>query len=149
MIRRIIYKSELTSSRQTGLNSKYGAESTTASETADTYVQRLVKLIPAEIVSATVFIFRLLDGKVKDSPQYFMYEWISFGLLLAMIPFLYYGVISEKNRPTPWIQILFSAISYVVWVYYLGGPFVSLSSYNQDFGLALLVIVSVGVAAKS
>jgi hypothetical protein len=95
------------------------------------YKDRLLKLIPTEIVAA----YLVIDGLIpKDAMHGGVVSVVSSIILLALIPF-YLRKAMKVHQPK---QILFTMISFVVWVYSLGGPF-------SFYGLYIGYIGSVGL----
>ena len=79
-----------------------------AAATPDEYVQRLYKLIPAEISGAYVAISSLINPISTSSDIYLL---ISFLVLLVALPFYMVVVQSVHNR----LQIAVSTISFPIW----------------------------------
>ncbi len=97
------------------------------------YKDRLLKLIPSEIVAAYLVIEGLIPEKASTAP------WVSLGatlILLVLIPF-YMTRIMEVKVPR---QILFTMVSFMVWVYALGGPFAYYGLYTGYIGSVILVL---------
>jgi hypothetical protein len=103
----------------------------------DPFSDKLVKLIPTEIVGAYMVLAGILGfgpaspapasaagqdipaGPVKDAELQVILIQVVFFMLLVATP-LYLRIISKVG---PVLQIVATTISYVVWVYTLGGPF--------------------------
>ena len=84
-------------------------------EPTNRYADVLVKLIPTEIIGA----YMVISGFFSGFPGA---RWIALGaslFLLIIIPF-YLKMIMDVQRRDQWI---FTALSFVVWVYWMGGPF--------------------------
>jgi hypothetical protein len=104
--------------------------------TVNDYKERLVKLIPTEIITAYVTIKGLVSGSgVQGNKQLLI--WIVFGVLLIINPlYLYY--ITRVKKPG---QIVFSSIAFVLWVMVIGGTFGNILGFPAEFlGSILLVI---------
>lgn len=87
-----------------------------------TYSNILVKLIPTEIVGGYMMLANFLGfGPGTDTPQGVSGVLIQvvFFFFLALTP-LYLWIVSEVRKP---LQLGICTISYLVWVYSLGGPF--------------------------
>jgi len=97
------------------------------------YKDRLLKLIPSEIVAAYLVIEGLIP---KDDPQAALVSLISSVILLVFIPF-YLKRTMAVQKP---VQILFTMVSFVVWVYSLGGPFAHYDLYTGYIGSVILVL---------
>jgi len=97
------------------------------------YKDRLLKLIPSEIVAA----YLVIDGLIPaEAPKAGVVSLIASIVLLMFIPF-YLKKTMEVDKP---VQILFTMISFVVWVYSLGGPFVHYGLYTGYIGSVMLVL---------
>jgi len=96
------------------------------------YQDKLVKLIPTEIVGAYMVLAgilgygpasessALLFARIPDSQLAPILIQVVFGVLLVLTPFYLRKVCKVSN----WLQIGVTMVSFVVWVYTLGGPFV-------------------------
>jgi hypothetical protein len=114
-----------------------------AREVADQnpYQDKLLKLIPTEIVGAYMF----LSGVVSGGPEAAAATtstlddnliFVVFFALLALTPLYLWRVSNVQNV----VQIIVTTISYVVWVYTLGGPFSVWGVYSPAAGSVFLVI---------
>lgn len=105
---------------------------------ADDYSARVLKLIPAEVVAAFVTI----DGIIKSSNQALSATayWMIF-LLMAAGTYLY--TVRIANMPPlvkPHLQAALTTVSFVVWVFAIGGPFLYSASswYTPIYGALIL-----------
>ena len=104
---------------------------------ADDYKTKVIKYIPAEIVTAYV----TLEGILKASPNATnAVYWFVFLVLLALTPLYIWKVTSQPNKKPAWDQIIVSFFSFIVWVMALGGPFATLSWYSPLIPALLLPI---------
>ena len=98
-----------------------------------TYVEKLVKLIPGEIIAAYLAIL----GIVQPHLDYrFPVLIISIIVLLLLIP--YY--LRAHNRVTSWRNILITMVSFLVWVVNLGGPFEDIPGFESWLGSILIIL---------
>lgn len=111
---------------------------------ADDYKDRLMKYIPGEVVS----LFILLDGLVSNAPQGVPrapLSWAVFVLLLVGT-WIYLKRVQKVNKTQ---QLLIAAVAFAVWVFYLGGPFGTLSWYRdfngQFYANFLLPVYTFGI----
>lgn len=103
--------------------------------TPDTYKEKLLKLIPAEVVALYVILLGLVNAAGTGVPTV-QIVWFIFAVgILATILYLW-----RIDNVEDWSQILISAIAFAVWVFALGGPFETLSWYNPVYGSILLVL---------
>lgn len=97
----------------------------------DPYVSKIIKLIPADIISVYLAVFNIVKSNNQSADGNSTLQWIVFGLLLAITPF-YLKKVAQINTTK---QIVFCTISFVVWVFSLGGPLdgVSIGGYTAQF----------------
>ncbi len=102
------------------------------------YAEKLIKLIPSEIVAA----FLTIDGIVSTQPgiRYHVSLFASVFLLL-LIPFYLKYVLKVKSV----LQIIITMLSFAVWVFSIGGPFLSYGWYLQSYGAVALILWTVTV----
>lgn len=108
---------------------------------ADTYQDRLLKLIPAEVVATYIF----LDGVLRLAPANVpvpILRWFVFVVLLLGTWFY----LSRVENVTKTHQLAISTIAFALWVFYLGGPFASFRWYSPIYGAVLLPLYTFGVA---
>lgn len=84
----------------------------------DKYVSKIIKLIPAEIVSVYLAIFNIIDSFKNNSEGKAKLQWVVFVLILFITPFY----LKKIARITSTNQVLFCTLSFVVWVLSMGGP---------------------------
>lgn len=102
----------------------------------DDYKDRLVKLIPSEIVTAYVTIQGIMKG-YTGSGNIHALLWIVFVILLILTP-VYLHYISKVNNV---FQIIFTSIAFVLWVIVIGGPIDTILGFNSAFiGSIFLVL---------
>ena len=91
---------------------------TTATVEQDNYMSRLVKLVPAEIITAYLFLFNQIKGNGYNADNNPTLQWIVFALVLTVTPFYLYKVAGIRLVS----QIVICTVSFVVWVVCIGGP---------------------------
>lgn len=121
----------------------FGAQAPPADATdTDSYFEKLIKYIPADIVAAYVTIAGILQE--HDNQPIWM-TWAVFGCLLALTP-LYVcwlkttppGISASKTFH--WTA---SCIAFTVWVFALGGPFAAAFDwYRPFFGSIALILTT-------
>jgi len=97
------------------------------------YQSRLLKLIPSEIVAAYLAITGFIP---EDYPYAKVLLTLITLALLVMIPF-YLNKFQGVRGP---FQIAFTSLSFVIWVYSLGGPFKYWGIYEAVIGSSFLVL---------
>lgn len=121
------------------------------------YTDKLVKLIPTEIVGAYMVLAGVLGygggtssegatashlAVLPDEPALkITLVRIVFFALLVLTP-LY---LKRIGRVTNIVQLVVSTLSFVVWVYTLGGPFIDWEIYHPLIGSVVLVLWSLTV----
>ncbi len=103
----------------------------------DDYQTRIVKYIPAEILAAFIAIESVINSTAQLTA---VIHWVIFFALFALTPLYMWRVTSEKNKPPAKTQILVSTLSFFIWAFALGGPFLSLNWYQPVYGAVLLPI---------
>ena len=106
----------------------------------------LVKLIPTEIVGAYMVLAGLLGSgslgistlteTIPDNVLRNALIQAVFFILLILTPFYLWFVTNVKNK---W-QIAVCMVSFIVWVYTLGGPFVVWGVYYSLISSVILVL---------
>lgn len=107
----------------------------------DSYFDRLFKYIPAEIVAGYIFI----AGSVKqltEPVESKIFTWIIFFLFCILTPLYLWRV----QKVLKLQQHIISLISFIVWIFALGGPFLSFSWYNPVYGSIILPVFTLLIA---
>ncbi|MDZ7738327.1 MAG: hypothetical protein U5K32_04480 [Bacteroidales bacterium] len=97
------------------------------------YQSRLLKLIPSEIVAAYLVIVGFIPPGYEYSK---LLLTVITAVLLIMIPFYLISFQYVKGA----FQIAFTSLTFLVWVYSMGGPFVYYGIHEPVAGSALLVL---------
>lgn len=99
------------------------------------YFDRLIKLIPAEIIS----VYTIGKGIIPAANNAALLGFAAF-CLLGLIWIRAWGTADQPRRlPPDWIHVLISAGAFVVWVYSLGEPFISYGIHEPWIGSLLLL----------
>jgi hypothetical protein len=109
--------------------------STPVVEKKDTYTDRLVKYIPAEVVAVYLAVAGMIgDPNATAANRWAL--WLSFGIIAVLTPpyLRRVAMVSKKS------QVVISTLAFVVWVYYLGGPFTTFGWYEGTGKMAALVV---------
>ncbi|MBN1508347.1 MAG: hypothetical protein JW955_15975 [Sedimentisphaerales bacterium] len=101
---------------------------------ANTYTDKLIKLIPAEWVSAYIAIKGILDS--AQDVTHAMY-WATFLILLVGLPFYLRRVLDIKAKK----QIAVTTVSFIVWVFSLGGEHVGAIEWYAPYQGSILLIL--------
>ncbi|MBS1525603.1 MAG: hypothetical protein JST19_08135 [Bacteroidetes bacterium] len=108
----------------------------TVNTTVDDYKDRLVKLIPSEIVTAYITILGLINGADANGNKPTLL-WIVFILLTVLTPFYLYFF----SKVTKIAQLVFTTIAFVIWVIVAGSPFPTLLGFSASFIGSIILIV--------
>lgn len=87
---------------------------------ADTYTDKLLKYIPADVVAAWVAVTGLVAGRTDVSERTVL--WVAFAVGLGMTAWWTLKQTSVPGRPPATGQIVISTAAFAVWVFALGGP---------------------------
>ena len=112
------------------------------SKPTDSYGEKLLRYIPADIVAAWVALTGILAQAAADVPVWL--SWAVLGALLALTPFYVCFVKTDPaglaiSKTFHWVT---ACLAFVSWVFAMGGPFATLAWYKPVFGSVLLVIVT-------
>jgi len=108
-----------------------------AEVTVDTYINKLWKYIPADVVAFYIFVSGLISG-VGGASQQQLYYWIALGLgLVATFAWTIRQTQLSKQNPA-YVQAAISTLAFGGWVFALGGPFTSFSWYTSVLGAIIL-----------
>lgn len=81
----------------------------TATASPEQYTERLVKFIPAEVIT----LFVTLDAIVKAAGGELTVAWVAFvACIIATPTYLYFGA---KDQKPSWLHLLVSTLSFIVW----------------------------------
>jgi hypothetical protein len=104
--------------------------------TADTYMSRVLKYIPSEIVMAYVAVEGVLRASYGPSNGRETLLWITLAILTLLTPLWLWRVMRVRHLP----QVFVSTLSVPVWLFALGGPFEYLAWYRPALGSVVLPI---------
>ena len=108
----------------------------------DSYFEKLLRYIPADIVAAYITIDGVLRSQTSN-PHWL--PWSVFGALFILIPFY---VVFMKSTPPGFtssrnFNVLASLFAYTIWVFALDGSFAqTFVWYKPVYGSILLVITT-------
>jgi len=96
------------------------------------YLERLLKLIPTEIVGAYLALAGIIPSHAEKT-----FKLILTGFLLILTPF-YLRILSKVKNA---LQITASTISFAVWIYSLEGSIFDLWGYYQAWLASFILIL--------
>jgi hypothetical protein len=99
------------------------------------YLDRLLKLIPAEVLS----LYAVGTGFIEDTNLAASSGWALF-CLLGTGGVKAFGTADRRHDlPPDWTHVALSMAAFVTWVYYLGGPFVMLNWHSKSTASLLIL----------
>ncbi|MCX6688899.1 MAG: hypothetical protein NTZ39_04290 [Methanoregula sp.] len=111
----------------------------------DTYVDKLVKLIPAEIVAIYLVGLGQIPKDLPPNQMIALPAWTFICFVLVIVTRIYYtkdpGIFANGKI------VCISAISFIIWAYSLGGPFQAYNLYIPWIG-SLMILVWTFIAPK-
>jgi hypothetical protein len=88
-------------------------------ESFNFYLDRLLKMIPAEVVS----FYLVGSGLIPEDQTLVLTIW-AVVCLIGVVAVRAYGTTDRaENKPPDWTHVAISCVAFVIWVYSLGGPF--------------------------
>jgi hypothetical protein len=120
------------------------AQAAAGGKSLDGYLDRVIKYVPADIVAAWLF----LDGLLKsgDDPREGLL-WIVFAALIPITAVWTYRRTAEPNLPPAWTQTAIATVSFVIWVFAIGGPFATTGWYDSIYGAVVIVLYTLAIGA--
>jgi hypothetical protein len=137
MTREIISTRDIQKLNQQGSESKFPA----VTGTQDGYFDRLFKYIPAELVAGYIFVLGIVK-QLTNAGEVRVFQWSLFGVFCILTPLYLWRV----QKVLKLQQHIISLLSFMVWVFALGGPFALSSWYNPVYGAILLPVFTLIVA---
>ena len=104
-------------------------------ESFNFYLDRLLKMIPAEVVS----LYWVGSGFIPADQSIVLTIWAVVCLVGLVLVRAYGTADTAQNKPTDWVHVAISFVSFVIWVYSLGGPFAAFNLHVPYLG-SLLVL---------
>jgi hypothetical protein len=101
------------------------------------FKDRLVKLIPSEIVTAYITIQGLISGSTSANGKSDALLWIVIVALLILTPIylMYVGNVKKSG------QLIFTTIAFIIWVIVIGSPIKEILNFPASFiGSIMLVL---------
>ena len=110
----------------------------------DTYYDRVVKYIPADIVGAWVAAMGIIESASNIPKNILLWIAFFFGVLLTAAWTL--RQTAAPKKPPAITQTIISTGAFIIWVIALGGPFATLDFYRPLYGPLLLILYTLVVA---
>jgi hypothetical protein len=99
------------------------------------YLDRLMKMIPAEVIS----LYLIGRGFIPFEQPIVLAAWAVVCLAGVLLVRSYGTADPEANKSPDWVHVAISAAAFVIWIYTLGGPFAAANLYVPYVG-SLLVL---------
>jgi hypothetical protein len=109
-----------------------------AGSTLDTYFDKVLKYIPADVNGAWVAATGIING--TTGAQNTILLWIAFVVGLIVTAAWTHQQTKEPNKPPARTQTLIATGAFFVWVLALGGPFATIQGFNYSVIGALALI---------
>lgn len=93
-----------------------------ASALTGSYMERLVKLVPAEAVAVYPLLYNEAKGLADAGNRARAIVLVSW-IILAIVIVLRLQSTAVPQRGPQWLAVAIAAVSYVIWVYVFGGYF--------------------------
>ena len=105
------------------------------------YYERLIKLIPAEIISIYMIGKGVIPSTQASSSETASWIWAGVCLLLLLFFRIKASSSSGKIADAQWPSVFISLISYLIWLYNMGGILDSMSFYEHYKYIGALAIL--------
>lgn len=100
-------------------------------KTDEKYLGRLLKLIPSEMVA----VYLAVQGIIP--PESAKWGLLIVSLVLLIITPFYLRMVQKVDRI---MQIILSSLSFAVWIYSMGGPFIHLKIYEPWIASVVILL---------
>jgi hypothetical protein len=125
---------------QRGLDVLAPARSSSPAPSPDGYGSRVLKYIPAEVVTVYIAVQGVINAADPAGPNATLL-WVAFGILLVLTPVYLWRIMHVTKS----LQLVISTIAFAVWVFSLGGPFAFFPWYQAVYGAVLLPLFTFAV----
>ena len=119
-------------------------QSTQGTGQVDTYFDKVIKYIPADVVAAWTVTSSLITSADDAFPRVTAL-WIAYAFGVLMTGLWTWKQTDEKDKPLAKTQIWVAVVAFVIWVAALGGPFDFWPSYQRLYGSLLLIAYTLTV----
>jgi hypothetical protein len=118
-------------------------------EPTDSYLTKIVKYIPTEIIAAYVTLSGFILGGSYNQQQQLFYFWVVFIALLILTPLYLHVATSESGKTSSLRHPVAGALAFAAWAFASGGPFIQFQFdkedgsgwYTRTIGSIVLVLV--------
>jgi len=114
----------------------------TSTHIAGNYVERVISLIPAEVV----IIYPLLDALLRGTPDVWLGKTVAGVCSVFLTAFLRLVIVPKKARPQ-FSAVCVSTIACLIWIYHQGGYILfPITEGYQNYATGLLIVFVVASA---
>lgn len=106
-----------------------------ATSLPDDYKDKLIKLIPTEIITAYVTIFGMISGTTQGNKDALL--WLVIAVLTIATP-LYLIYVSKVQMVS---QVIFTTAAFALWVLATGSPVETIFGYQSTFVGSIFLIM--------
>jgi hypothetical protein len=106
-----------------------------SNEKPNEYKDRLVKLIPSEIITAYVTIYALVSGAHLGDNGTLMEVVIAVLFVLTPVYLIKISKVTKKE------QVAFSTFGFLIWVVATGSPLTHIGIYPAEFVASIVLII--------
>lgn len=99
------------------------------------YLSRLIKLIPSEVIS----LYLAGSGVIPQNQATGLIVWSGFCVFCVFVVRVYGSSPSTRRLDPQWKVVAISIISFLIWLYTLGGPFEAIGIYVPPLGTILVL----------
>lgn len=110
----------------------------------DEYADRLMKYLPGESVSVYLFVSGIIAAN-KGQFSLNTLTWILWIVFISLLVLTFFYLL-KVQKVTKYQQLAITLLSFIIWVFTLGGPFALYSWYNPVYGAIFLPIYTFGIA---
>lgn len=128
---------QIVSSKDVVTATKLGTKTAGPRKAPDTYVDRLVKYIPPDVIAAYVTIESMIAA-AKGGQDLVVLAWAVFAIILVACP-LYLWRVGGVSKP---LQLALSTFAFVVWAFAYNGPPFSYLEIAPIYGAVLLTLTT-------
>jgi hypothetical protein len=111
------------------------AAATATGEDFNAYLDRLLKMIPAEVIS----LYLVGGGLIPKEKPVVLVVWAVICLAGLLIIRAYGTADKLRNLPTDWVHVAISTVAFFIWLYSLGGPFEAYGLHVDYLGWLLVL----------
>ena len=102
------------------------------------YLDRLLKMIPGEVVG----LYMIGAGFIPKENSNWLIGWASVCLVLVFVVRIFGTADPKADKKPQSVPVLIAAGAFLIWLYWLGGPFLTLGLHRPFIGSLLVLLWS-------